>query len=185
MNKFTIVLAGIICSLTWAGSAQDTNSLKTQIGLFENRTGSVVIKAISPVGSVMAGGQEIAVRVKETTDVSVGQTIYGLGVDIAGGPGQRDRIYVDDDEIDPLLSAINYLIKIKYDVTTLPSFEASFTTKAGLRVIAHSIRREGSIQHSLQYADGPRILLNTMQLSQLYGLIEQGRKNLEALKADK
>jgi hypothetical protein len=183
MNKLAIILITLFGSLAWTVTAQDTNLLKTQIGVFENRTGSVIIKAFGPVGSVMAGPQEITVRVKETSDISVGQKIYGLSIDIEGGTYLRDRIYVDEDEIDALLSAINYLLKIKYDVTALPSFEAGFTTKAGLRIIAHSIRREGSIQHSVQYCDGPRILLNSMQMSQLYTLIAQARKNVDALKA--
>ncbi len=183
MNKLVILLATILGWFAWTATAQNTNLLKTQLGVFENRTGSVIIRAFGPVGSVMAGAQEITVRVKETSDLSIGQKIYGLSIDIEGGTYLRDRIYVDDDEIDPLLNAINYLLKIKYDITALPSFEAGFTTKAGLRVLAHSIRREGSIQHSVQYGEGPKILLNSMQMSQLYALIAQARKNLDALKA--
>ena len=185
MNHWRLVFLTTFCALAFAATAQDTNNLKTHIGLFENRTGSVIIKAIGPVGSVLAGPQEIAVRIKETTDVSIGQKIYGLAIEIESGPAFRDRIYVDDDEIDPLLNAINYLLKVKYDVTTLPGFEAGFTTKAGLRVMAHSIRREGALEHSVQYGEEPRILLTSMQMAQLYGLIEQARKNLDALKAGK
>lgn len=183
MNHLRLVLLTTFCALASAATAQDTNNLKTHIGVFENRTGSVIIRAYGPVGSVMAGPQEIAVRIKETTDVSIGQKIYGLAIEIESGTAFRDRIYVDEDEIEPLLSALNYLIKIKYDVTALPSFEADFTTKAGLRVIAHSLRREGAIQHAVQYGDEPRIPLSSMQMSQLYGLIGQARKNLDALKA--
>ena len=106
-----------------------------------------------------------------------------LAIEIEGNPFPRDRIYIDEDEVDPLLNALKYLIKIKYDVTTLPSFEASFTTKAGLRVMANSIRREGAIQPSLQYGERPKILLSSIQLTQLYGLIDQARKNLASLKA--
>ena len=185
MNQLRFVLLTMVCSLAWSATAQDTNALKTEIGMFESRAGSVIIKAFGPVGSVVAGPQEIGVRLKESTDVSIGLKTYGLAIEIEGGNYLRDRIYVDEDEIGPLLNAINYLIKIKYDVTTLPSFEAGFTTKAGLHVMANSIRREGAIQHSVQYGEGPRVLLNSMQMSQLYGLIEQARKSLNALKAGK
>jgi hypothetical protein len=185
MNKLTMLLAAAISLLAWAATAQDTNLLKTEIGLFENRTGAVIIKAYGVVGSVVAGAQEIEVRVKESTDLSIGQKTYGLAIDIHNGPELRDRIYVDEDEIDALLNAMNYLLKIKYEVTALPSFEAGFTTKCGLRVMAHSIRREGTIQHSVQYADEPRILLDSMQASQLGGLIAQARKNLNTLKTGK
>ena len=185
MNKRRFILLAAIGSLAYAVAAQDTNFLKTEIGLFESRTGSVIIKGFAPIGSVVAGTDEIMVRIKETTDVSIGQKAYGLAIEIEGSPFPRDRIYIDDDEIDPLLNALNYLIKIKYDVTALPGFEASFTTKAGLRVMANSIRREGAIQHSLQYGERPRILLTSIQVTQLYGLIEQARKNLDAVKVGK
>lgn len=183
MNKRLLILLAAIGSLACVCTAQDTNSLKTQIGVFESRTGSVIIKGFGPVGSVIAGSDEVSVRIKETTDVSIGQKAYGLAIEIEGNPFPRDRIYIDEDEVDPLLNALNYLLKIKYDVTSLPSFEASFTTKAGLRVMANSIRREGAIQPSLQYGERPRILLTSIQMTQLYGLIDQARKNLASLKA--
>lgn len=185
MNKTAIFLAAAIVAFAWVATAQDTNNLKTVLGVFESRTGAVIIKAVGQVGSVAAGPQEISVRVKETTDVSIGQKTYGLIIQVESGQTLFARIYVDDDEIDPLLNAINYLLKINYDVTALPGFEAGFTTKAGLRVLAHSIRRNGGIQHFLQYADEPRIPLDTMQLSQLYTFIAQGRKQLDELKGGK
>jgi hypothetical protein len=184
MNKLHIILLATACSVAFGARAQDTNALKTEIGVFESRTGVVIVKGFGQIGSVVAGSAEISVRVKETTDVNIGRKVYGLGIEIAGNPF-RDRILVDDDEIDSLLNSINYLIKLNYDVTTLPSFEASFSTKACLRVIAFSVRREGAIEYSVQYSDGPRISLTQMQMTQLYGLIAQARKNLDALKTDK
>ena len=181
MNKR--LFFAVICSLACVCTAQDTNALKTQIGVFESRTGSVIIKGFGPVGSVVVGAQEVSVRVKETTDISIGQKTYGLVVVIEDGPALQQRIYVDDDEIAPLLNALNYLLKIKYDVTALPGFEASFSTKAGLRVLAHSIRREGAIEHALQYGDQPKIVLTSIQMAQFFSLLEQARKNLDALKA--
>jgi hypothetical protein len=108
-----------------------------------------------------------------------------LAIEITGNPFPRDHILVDDSEVDALLSGLNYLIKINYDVTTLPAFQASYTTKAGLRVTADSVRREGAVQNYVQYGDQPRIALSSVQMTQLYGLIAQARKNLDALKSAK
>jgi hypothetical protein len=71
------------------------------------------------------------------------------------------------------------------EVTSLPGFEASFTTKAGLRVIAHSDRANGAVVTYLQFEDFPRIPLSSVQIQQLEVLLQQGRKNLDALKAGK
>src|SRR5665213_658800 len=183
MNELRAVLLAAFCSLAGAVTAQDTNSLKTDLGIFEARTGVVIVKGFGQIGSITAGTAEISVRCKETADLSVGRKAYGLAIEINGNSFPRERILVDDDEIDALLSGINYLIKINYDVTTLPAFEASYTTKAGLRVTASSVRRDGGIQFSVQSSNTPRISLSSVQMTQLYGLIGQARKNLDDLKA--
>ena len=180
MNKLHLLLVSACCSFAFAANAQNTN---TDIGIFESRTGVAIVKAFGQVGSVVAGPVEISVNLKETTDVSIGQKAYGLAVEIASDPARRDRVFVDDGEIDPLLTGMNYLIKIGYDVTTLPGFEASYTTKAGLRVTANSIRKDGGIQYAIQSGNTPRVLLTSLQMTQLYNLVEQARKNLESLKA--
>lgn len=185
MNKTLILLAATLCAFTFVSSAQDTNSLRTNLGVLEAQTGVIIIKGFGSVGTIPIGADVIAVRTKESSDITSGLKAYGLAVQVEANSLPRERIYVDYDEIDSLLGAMDYLIKIKYDVTALPGFEASYTTKAGLRIIANSIRREGAVQHSLQYGDSPRIMLSSIQMTQLHDLIEQGRKNLDALKADK
>lgn len=190
MNKIHILLLSAFCSLVFGAVAQDTNDLKTSIGLFEARTSVIIVKGYAPIGSVPAGPAEISVRCKETTDIGSGQKLYGLAVEISGNSLGRDRTLVDEDEIDPLLDALNYVIKSNYEVTngkvtTLTSFEATYTTKAGLRVMANSIRKEGGVQYSLQSCNSPRISVSPVQMTQLYNLIAQARKNLDDLKTAK
>ena len=185
MNKLHVILVAAFCSLALASPAQDTNALKTDIGVFEAQTGAVIIKGFGQIGSVSVGTDVISVRCKESKDVNTGHKAYGLVIEITGNNQQRERTFVDYDEIDSLLSGINYLSKITYDVTPLPSFEASYTTKAGLRVVANSARRQGGIQTFLQYGDQPRILLTSDQMTQLYGLIEQARNNLNSIRTAK
>jgi hypothetical protein len=80
---------------------------------------------------------------------------------------------------------MDYLLKITSDVTTLPSFDATYTTKCGLRFSAYSVRKNGGIQMFLQYDDHPRMALTTAQIAQLYALIDQAAKALDALPAGK
>jgi hypothetical protein len=185
MNKLHVVLTAAFCSLALTATAQDTNALKTTIGIFEARTGTVIIKGFGQVGSISVGTDVISVRSRESTDASTGRKAYGLAIEIAGDPLPRERTLVDYDEIDSLLGGINYLGKITYDVTPLPGFEASYTTRAGLRIVAHSDRKQGGIQTFLQYGDHPRISITSDQMSQLYGLIGQARDGLNAIKISK
>lgn len=182
MNKLPLILLALSCALIFTAGAQDTNVLKTEIGVFEARTGSIIIKGFEPVGTVVAGSVVISVADKESIDVGTGRKVYGIVVALGTTPTDRDRTFVDYDELDSLLNSIDYFIKIDYDITTLPSFEATYSTKSSLRLIAHSIRREGTVQCFIQYDDNQRIPLSSVQLKQLYELIEKAKKNLDALR---
>jgi len=185
MNKCGMLLLGAISWFAFTAAAQDTNILRTQIGQFENRTGSVIVKGFAYVSSVSPSGAEISVRLKETTDVSIGRKLYGLSMQIEVSGTGAERIYIDEDEIEPLLTGLNYLIKINNDITSLPGFEATYKTKGGLQLFAHSIRRDGGVRYSIQGNDTPTVALTALQITQLYEVFVQAQKNLEALKAGK
>ena len=185
MNKIYIILTAAFCSLVLSVQAQDTNSLKTDLGVFETQTGTVIIKSFSQTGMLTVGTDVITVYCKESADIATSHKADGLAIVISGNSPPRKRILVDYDELDSLLDSINYLNKISYDVTPLSSFEASYSTKSGFRVVANSLRKQGSIQASLEYSDDLKILLTTDQMTQFYRLIEQAKKNLDTLRNPK
>lgn len=185
MKKLHLLLLAALCSSAFSVAAQDTNMLKTAIGVFESRPDLVIIKGFNQVGSINVGPEEISVRYKETTEASSGKKLYGLVFAINGTPLPRELIYVDYDEIDSLINGLDYLIKINYDVTSLAAFEAIYTTKSGLRFIANSDRRNGGIRTSMQYDDHPRIWLSSVQMTQLYDFVATAKKDLDAIKTDK
>lgn len=90
---------------------------------------------------------------------------------------------MDDDELDALLNGMDSLGKMTYSVTSLPGFEASFTTKSGLQLIARGDKQQGGIRTFLQYNDGPRIPLASDQWTQLTKLIAQAKATLDSLRA--
>jgi hypothetical protein len=185
MNSFKVIFLALLCALAGTVAAQDTNALKTQIGVFEARTNVVLIKAYGQIGAIALGSQELLVRCKETSDVSTGEKIYGLAIELEASQVQPQRALVDDEEVESLLNAVNYLARINSDATALPGFEAGYTTKSGLRIIAHFDRQDGGMVDFVQVADGPRVALSAMQMTQFYDLIVQGQRKLATLKATK
>ncbi len=185
MNKVRFFIVMAVCAFACAATAQDTNVLRTQIGLFEARTGVVIVKGISPVGSVQLGFAQLSVGCKQTKDINTGQKVHGLIIEVEGSQFASEATLVDDDEVEPLLNAINYLAKVNNDVTPLPGFEASYTTKAGLQVIAESVQKNGAVLNYVKFEPYPRIALSPVQMTQFAALIQQGKKNLDALKAGK
>jgi hypothetical protein len=116
---------------------------KTKLEAFQARTGIVIIKGFSRTG-VAAGleGTSIEVETREFRDAGSNSKEYGITIEVreAGNPGRRILSYIDYDEIDPLLKALEYLSKIDNSVTQLNRFEADYRTRGDLLFSAYSSR---------------------------------------------
>ncbi len=154
----------------------------TEIQNFELQNDTVIVKGFGDIGSVTTEAGNISVRCKESDNVTAGSKMYGIAVALESNQ-LRNYFVVDDDELDALIRGLDFLSKISYDITTLPAFDASFATRSGLRIAAHSERREGSIQLYLQFGDGARIPLTPEQFSQFKNLIGQAKKSLDITKS--
>ncbi|HEY3932245.1 MAG TPA: hypothetical protein VGM58_07730 [Verrucomicrobiae bacterium] len=182
MRKFCVVLIVACCSLAFTSRAQDTtNAPKTEIENFELQTGTVIVKGLGEIGSVTTSAGVISVRCKESIDENSGRKEYGIGVALASNQ-LHGFLVVDYDELDSLIRGLDFLGKITFDATTMPSFDATFATKSGLLIAAHSEQRQGAIQDFLQFADTPRIPLTSVQFAQFQNLITQAKASLDALK---
>jgi hypothetical protein len=159
--------------------------LNTQIGAFEARTGVILVKGFNPVGAIPLSAVELSVGCKQTRDLATGEKIYGLIIEVEGPQLPPEAVLVDDNEAGPLLNAVNTLGKVNNDLTTLNGFEATFTTKAGLHIIAESVRKEGAVQNYLRIEPYPRLALSAVQMTQFANLLQEGRKDLEVLKTGK
>ena len=164
--------------------AQITNAPRTEIERLEAQTNVLIVRGFGPAGTVNLGQGVLSVRLKESFSPDTGRKLHGLILDYTEA-GQRERVVLDYDELEPLLRGIDYIRAATYDVTTLPGFEAVFVTKNGFRVIAFGSQRQTSIQIFLQFEDGPRRLLNSDQIAQLRNVLSQSRNVLDELKAAK
>ena len=75
---------------------------------------------------------------------------YGAMVEIQLNGAPEERTVIDSEEMDGLVSSLDYLANINSSVTTLSSFNAGFTTKGGLRVSAFMSKRNGQIELALR-----------------------------------
>jgi hypothetical protein len=173
----------VLCSaFAFAARAQDaTNAPATEIENFELETGVVIVKGFGQLGSMTTSAGVVSIRCKESANITTGRKEYGIAVALASNQ-VHGFLVVDYDELEPLLRGLDFLAKINYDVTTMPSFDTTFATKSGLLIAAHSEQRQGTIQTFLQFADTPRIPLTSVQFSQFQNLITQAKASLDALK---
>jgi hypothetical protein len=158
-----------------------TNLPATEIENFELQTDSIIVKGYGDVGSVSTEGGNVIVRCKESDNDSSSQKEYGIAVALESNQS-RGFLVVDYDELDSLIRGLDFLAKISYNVTPMPAFDATVTTKSGLRVGAHTERRQTAIQIFLQFADSERISLTPDQFTQFQSLINQAKTSLDNLK---
>jgi hypothetical protein len=185
MRKLCIVLILASGFGTFTARAQITNLPPTELETFEAQTGTVIVKGAGQVGSLAVDALTINVISKESLNVSTGRRQYGMAVEVVANEQRAWKRVVDYDEMDSLLNGLNYLARIDYKVTELPTFVAGYVTRSGLRIGAFTSQRRGAIQYFLEdySTNSPRILITPAQLSQFQDLVEQARKNLDSLQA--
>ncbi len=193
MSRFIAICVAVAAGSLLAGSAaaQETNPCPllpaTKLEAFETNVDTVIIKATAPIGTVAGHGGSVSVRCREITDAGTGQRASGVIVDIASSGPVEDTTLIDYDELDSLLDGIEYIGKLDWTVTSLPSFNAVYTTKGGFRAVAFGSRRTGNIEFAVRSTRVIRqpLLLSRDQLGQLRSLVEQGKAKLDSLRKEK
>lgn len=182
MRSTFLALLAIFTLLPLASPGQlSTNLPATAIENFELQPDTVIVKGFGEIGSIATDTGVISVRCKESQNALTGTRMYGIAVAFTSN-SSRGYLVVDYDELDPLIRSLNYLGGISYNVTTMPSFDASVTTRSGLRISAHSERKQGGIQMFLQFDDSWKIPLTSDQFQQLQSLISQAKTDLDGMR---
>jgi len=193
MRTLTVILAGAagLALLPQRALPQDTNAYplqpQTRLEGFETNTGTVIIRATAPIGTVAANAGELSIKCKDITDAGAGRRESGISVEILLSGRREDLLLVDYDELDPLLNAIDYLSRLDWSVTTFPGFDAIYTTRGGLRLVAFGGRRSGAIEFAVRSvrANWPPLVFSRDQLGQLRSLVEQAKAKLDSIRKEK
>ncbi len=193
MREFVALCVAVAGGLLLIGAAraQETNPCvllpATRLEAFETNTDTVIIKATAPIGTVQGHGGVVAVRCREITDAGNGHRESGVIIDISSAGPVEDTMLIDYEELDSLLDGLDYISRLDWTVTPLPSFSATYTTKGGFRATAFGSRRTGNIEFAVRSTrvTRPPLLLARDQIGQLRSLVEQGRAKLDSLRKEK
>jgi hypothetical protein len=155
----------------------------TKLESFDTNIATVVIKASTEVGSLSVNTGVVSVRCREITDANSGRKEQGISMEIAQTGQPRDKLLIDYDEIPSLLNAIDYLNRLDFSVTPLNSFDATFTTKGGLRIAAIGAQRTSAIYFSVRDArtNLASVMFSRDEVSRFKALIEQAKTKLDSL----
>jgi hypothetical protein len=148
MRSFALLLFGF---MIWAGTAAaqrpgpqfrrplacEPLEPRTKLEAIEGGYERVLIKGFSQIATIKARGADIRIDAVELKDNT--SSAKAMGVVIAmretGERPDENRAFVDYEEIDPLIRALDFSAKVNETVTKLAGFEARYRTLGDLEVI--------------------------------------------------
>lgn len=144
--------SAVLASLVWIATAlfgqepgDKAKTPATKLEAFQSRTGIVLIRGYSTIGKVSVMGGQITVDAREFRDGSNPNSPRATGIAItvkeAGRLERENTSFVDAEEIDSLLTGIDYIAKANKEITKLDQFEVDYRTKGDLRITVFSSER--------------------------------------------
>lgn len=107
---------------------------QTKMERFQARTGAVLIKNFSEIGSLPGLGGTASATSWEFIDAQTAKKEYGISIEVKESSrlAREDRAFIDYDEIDSLLKGIDYISTVKKG--KLHNFQADYKTTGDLKV---------------------------------------------------
>jgi hypothetical protein len=146
-------------SICFAQSRPDPE-LEPKIDRLRTQKGAVLIRGSSKIGTSEGHlGASIIVEAIEFTDASDGTKEDGIAITVseARRGGRRHTSYIDLDEVDALLKAIDYIANANNSVTKLKEFQVEYWTKGDLAISTFQGKRTGKVAVAVQSGVNPAI----------------------------
>ena len=158
---------------------------KTQLEQFQAKTGSALVKGYKTIGSLPGKfGSSITVTAMEFTDAASGAKQFGITIEVkeTSRYERKNTSYVDLDEIDSLLSGMDYISRVTKSSTKLVDFEAIYRTKGDLSI--DRFTRGDSTMVAVQSGTygGANAFFDSKELPNIRALLDKAQTSLEAVK---
>jgi hypothetical protein len=118
---------------------------RTKLEAIEWQYEKVLVKGFTQIAIFMARDVEVRVDAVELKDTSSATRAVGLVIVLreTGENPHENRSFIDYDEIDRLLKALDAIAKVSESVTKLASFEARYRTLGDLEILVFRQSRSG------------------------------------------
>jgi len=178
-----VMILLVVCGIAFAQQPKVMpQEPRTKLESFGKQAGTVVIKGFSEIGTV-GGMGSVSVEAMEFTDASTGKRQTGIIMEVkeSGRLERSDRSFIDYEEIEPLMKGIDYIAKVKPEVTKLGNFEAIYKTKGDFSVITYSNNGKVDVAVKSGYIGVVTAYLSLEDLTELRGLISGAKQKLDSL----
>ncbi|HJT68155.1 MAG TPA: hypothetical protein VJ749_16990 [Pyrinomonadaceae bacterium] len=117
---------------------------RTKLEAIDDRHGTVIIKAFTRITTIEVRGVRIdAVDMREMGGIGRARGIV-VSLREEGGRADDNRAFVDYEELDALLNAIDAMVRVDETMTRMPGFEARYKTLGDLEVGVFRQTRSGT-----------------------------------------
>ena len=157
---------------------------RTKLEAIEDRHSGVIIKGFTRITTVELPGLRIdAVHMRD-----MGSAVSGAkGIVVVlreGGERPNDNLaFVDYDEIDPLLNAIDVISQVDESVTKLTGFEARYKTRGDFEVAVFRQTRSGrAVVIHTGICDRATATLTLDDLAKIRAMIQEAKTRLDEIR---
>lgn len=156
---------------------------RTKLEAFEDSYGTVIIKGFTRITTIELRGVRIdAVEIRQT-----GITFLAKGIVVVlregGERPNENRAFVDYEELDPLLNAIDVLARVDETATKHPGFEARYLTKGDLELSVFRQTRSGTaVTLRTGLCDYATVTLTLDDLAKLKAMIQEAKTRLDDIR---
>ena len=162
---------------------------RTRLEAIESRYERVITKGFTQYASLIVRGVEIrldAIEMKDTADATRALGFVVALKEVSERPGERfgeNRSFIDYEEIDRLIKAIESVSKVNETMSKLASFEARYRTRGDLEVNVFRQTRSGTAASlSSGICDRVTALLTLDDLDKLRGYLIEAKGRLDEIK---
>jgi hypothetical protein len=150
---------------------------------FEGRVETLLIRGRHWIGNIRAQNGYARVEATEIRDSATGETATGAAIRIFadGGPPGEIRSFIDYDEIDALVKAMDTAAKASESVTRLSHFEVRYRTKGDFEIMVFKQLENNVIAAAIEggFFDRSRLYLSIDDLVKLRWMIAQAKDRLD------
>jgi hypothetical protein len=158
---------------------------RTKLEAIEWRYEKVLVKGFSQIATLNARGADVRIDAMELKDTDSATRAIGLAIAIreSGENPRENRSFIDYEEIDRLLKALDAIARVNESVTRLASFEARYRTLGDLEIV---VFRQSRIGNAVSLTSGTcdRVtgLLTLDELDKLKAYIVEAKTRLDEIK---
>lgn len=156
---------------------------RTKLEALEDRHSTVVVKGFTRITTVEVAGMRIdAVEIREMGNVSRAKGIV-IVLREGGDRPRENRAFIDYEEIDPLLNAIDAVSRADETMTKLAGFEAKYRTLGDLEINVFRQTRSGTaVIVTTGICDHARATLSLDDLAKMKAMIQEAKARLDDLR---